>query len=211
MTPLHTNIPSILPLPIIIYTLLHQVTVLTLSQKRDIATATATFGFVRNLGSAISVVVGGVVFQNQMAAKEPLLQSSLGPQMASAFGGGSAGANVRLINTLPEPQKEVARQAFSDSLSTMWILYVCFAGAGLASSFLITKNILSKQHEETKTGMEAEREKRMEREAARNEKRKSKAASKDNLASGRVSRDLTADVEKGSREADALAESSEKL
>jgi hypothetical protein len=29
-------------------------------QKRDIATATATFGFTRNLGSAISVVVGSV-------------------------------------------------------------------------------------------------------------------------------------------------------
>ena len=41
------------------------------SKKRDIATATATFGFTRNLGSAISVVVGGVVFNNEMKSKQP--------------------------------------------------------------------------------------------------------------------------------------------
>lgn len=161
------------------------------AQKRDIATATATFGFVRNLGSAISIVVGSVVFQNKMVSHQPMLQASLGPQTASAFGGGSAGANVGLISMLPEPQKGVARQAFAESLSTMWIMYTCFAAAGFGVSFLITKNTLSKQHEETKTGMEAEREKRLEREREREEKRKSKLASKDNIAaSGRASRDL---------------------
>ena len=35
----------------------------------DIATATATFGFTRNLSTAISVVIGSVVFQNQMVKK----------------------------------------------------------------------------------------------------------------------------------------------
>ena len=164
-------------------------------QKRDIATATATFGFVRNLGSAISIVVGSVVFQNEMIAKQPMLRASLGDKTASAFGGGSAGANVGLIQTLPANEKEIAKQAFADSLSTMWILYVCFAGAGLAVSFFITKNVLSKQHEETKTGMEAEKQKRLEREAAREERRKGKRASRDDLAASKG--DLSADVEKG--------------
>lgn len=134
-----------------------------------------------------------MVFQNEMKSKQPMLRAALGDQTAAAFGGGSAGANVGLIDSLPNDEKEVARQAFADSLSTMWILYVCFAAAGLAVSFLITKNVLSKEHEETKTGIEEEKKKRLEREAAREEKKK-KRASKDLAAS---SGDLSTDVEKG--------------
>ncbi|KAF2187027.1 MFS general substrate transporter [Zopfia rhizophila CBS 207.26] len=164
-------------------------------QKRDIATATATFGFVRNLGSAISIVVGSVVFQNEMVAKSSMLQSALGPQVASAFGGGSAGANVGIIESLPDSQKAVARKAFSDSLSTMWIMYVAFAGVGLLVSFLITKNILQKHHEETKTGLGEEKKRRLEREQERAEKRMSKRASK-----GELSLDAEAGLEKAMKD-----------
>jgi uncharacterized membrane protein len=149
---------------------------LTTVQKRDIATATATFGFTRNLGSAISVVVGSVIFNNEMKSKQPELAASLGQQTASAFGGGSAGANVGLIQSLPDEQKAVARKAFADSLSTMWILYVVFAFVGLAISLLITRNKLDTQHQETKTGLEAEKEAKLERDAEREEKRKKRAS-----------------------------------
>jgi uncharacterized protein YfiM (DUF2279 family) len=149
-------------------------------QKRDIATATATFGFTRNLGSAISVVVGSVVFQNEMKKKQSQLVAVLGPETAASFGGGAAGANVGLIQGLPENQKFAARQAFSDSLGTMWILYVAFAVVGLGVSFLIGKNVLDKTHEETKTGLDEEKRKRVERDAERAE-RKRKRASKGSL------------------------------
>ncbi|OAL55788.1 hypothetical protein IQ07DRAFT_498789 [Pyrenochaeta sp. DS3sAY3a] len=155
----------------------------SLVPKRDIATATATFGFTRNLGSAISVVVGSVVFNNEMKSKQSQLVAALGPQTASSFGGGSAGANVGLIQSLPEDQKTLARKAFSDSLSTMWILYVAFAAVGIVVSLLITKNKLDKVHEETKTGIEAEKEKRAQREAERAERveRRKLKASKGSL------------------------------
>lgn len=143
-----------------------------------------------------------------MIAKQPMLRAALGDQTASAFGGGSAGANVGLIQRLPDNEKEIARQAFADSLSTMWILYVCFAAAGLAVSFLITKNVLSKEHEETTTGIEAEKRKRHEREAAREERKRSKRVSKDDLAASNG--DLSADVEKGTQDV-ATAPSAEKL
>jgi len=148
----------------------------SLIPKRDIATATATFGFTRNLGSAISVVVGSVVFNNEMKSKQPQLVTSLGPETASSFGGGSAGASVGLIQSLPAEQKAVARKAFADSLSTMWIVYVCFAFAGLLVSLLITRNKLDKKHEEAKTGIEAEKEKKMERDAERAERRRGRAS-----------------------------------
>jgi EmrB/QacA subfamily drug resistance transporter len=145
-------------------------------QPRDTATATATFGFMRNLGSAISVVVGSVAFQNEMGSRSARLESELEPELASKFNQGSAGANVYIIHSLPEPQKTVAKEAFADSLGTMWIMYVAFSGAALLISFFIRKNVLSKQHEETRTGLEAEKEKKLEREE---EKRQGKLMKKD--------------------------------
>jgi preprotein translocase subunit SecG len=121
-------------------------------------------------------VVGSVVFNNQMKSKQSDLAATLGPQTASAFGGGSAGANVGLIQSLPDEQKAIARKAFADSLSSMWILYVVFAVVGLAISLLITRNKLDTQHEETKTGLEAEKAKKLEREAERAEKRRKRAS-----------------------------------
>ncbi|KAF2831333.1 hypothetical protein CC86DRAFT_314616 [Ophiobolus disseminans] len=148
----------------------------SLVPKRDIATATATFGFTRNLGSAISVVVGSVIFQNGMKSKQSQLVGVLGPETASSFGGGAAGANVGLIQVLPENGKFAARQAFASSLSTMWILYVAFAAVGLGVSFLIGKNTLDKQHEETKTGLEVEKQRKIERDAERVERRRKRAS-----------------------------------
>lgn len=58
----------------------------------------------------------------------------------------------------------------------MWILYAAFSAAGLIVSFLIGRNKLDKQHEETKTGLEIERTKRLEREAERAERRKKRAS-----------------------------------
>jgi ATP/ADP translocase len=121
------------------------------------ATATATFSTIRNLGSAISVVVGSVIFQNQMMSKQDYLRAELGP-IANAFGGGSASASVGIIQSLPDRQRKIARDAFSSSLSTMWITYVAFSALGLFISAFISKNVLEKEHVETRTGMEEEEE-----------------------------------------------------
>ncbi|KAF2806873.1 uncharacterized protein BDZ99DRAFT_363040, partial [Mytilinidion resinicola] len=147
----------------------------SLVAPRDIATATATFGFVRSLGTAISVVIGNVVFQNEMKKRAGTLSKSLNPGIAKALSGGQAGANVAIIDALPGAQREVARKAFADSLSTMWIMYVVFAAVGLLVAFAIGKNVLSRQHVETKTGMEGEKERRRERENEKVRKREKKA------------------------------------
>lgn len=111
-----------------------------------------------------------------MKSRQPQIAASLGPERAQSFGGGSAGANVGLIQSLPEDQRLVARTAFADSLSTMWIMYVVFAGLGLIASLCIKRNVLNKQHEEAETGLEAEKKKRLEREAERAERRKKRAS-----------------------------------
>ncbi|EKG22267.1 Tetracycline resistance protein TetB/drug resistance transporter [Macrophomina phaseolina MS6] len=134
---------------------------------RDIATATATFGFTRNLATAASVVIGGVVFQNEMHKRRGALAAVLGPDLAAQLAGGSAGANTGIVDALQGAQREAAREAYADSLAKMWIMYVCFAGAGLLVSLLIRRKVLAKSHQEQRTGVEAEERRRRE------EKRKS--------------------------------------
>lgn len=129
-------------------------------EPRDIATATSTFFFMRILSAAISVVIGNVAFQNEMQKQQSTLVTALGPAVASEFSGGSAAANVRLLGKIPPAQQHVARTAFSQSLKTMWIMYVALAGVTLvAGLFMVHKN-LSTQHVAAKTGLQAEEENR---------------------------------------------------
>jgi EmrB/QacA subfamily drug resistance transporter len=144
---------------------------------RDIGTATATLGFIRQLATSTSVVIGQVVFQNSMSAKTGQLAASLGPELAQRLSGSEAGANTQVINSLPAAQKEVVRVAFANSLQPMWIMYVAFSFIGLLAGFLIKKKVLSKQHEETKTGLAAEKENAAARTAEKEAKRASKRAS----------------------------------
>ena len=142
-------------------------------------------------GSAISIVVGSAIFQGEMKGQQGFLRTSLGDQTASSFGGGSAGANVGLINSLPDAQQSIARDAFARSLSKMWILYAVVGFIGVLISLLIGVNVLDKHHEETKTGLEAQELGRAEREAER-DARRAKRASRGLSKTG-----LPLDTEKG--------------
>lgn len=135
----------------------------SLVHPRDIATATATFGFTRNLATSISVVIGGVIFQNGMQKKLTALLAGLPANIAQELGGGSAGANTAIVSALPPAQRAVAVEAYTQSLQTMWIFYTCIAAFGIAASLCIGKNTLSKTHETTKTGLAAQEEARQER------------------------------------------------
>lgn len=89
-------------------------------KPRDIATATATFGFVRQLATSISVVIGGVVYQNEMKKRAATLTAAVGPKDAGVLTGGGAGASVDLIDALPSGPRQVVRVAFAQSLQPMW-------------------------------------------------------------------------------------------
>lgn len=144
----------------------------SLIPPKDIAAGTATFQFTRNLATSISVVIGGVVFQNTVSSQSSRLLAILGPTTARQLSGFAAVANVGLIDSLPTDQKEAVRDIFANSIHDLWIMYVCFAAVGLLASFLITKQALNREHETTKTGLEEEEIKRQERV----EKRRSKKA-----------------------------------
>ncbi|KAF2172660.1 hypothetical protein M409DRAFT_16622 [Zasmidium cellare ATCC 36951] len=123
---------------------------------RDIGTGTATLSFVRALATSIGVVVGNVVYTNQFEKNLKGLSSSLSPQELSSLTSGEASDSTGLINSLPQPAKSEVQAAFAASLQPMWIMYCCFAAAGLIVSLFIKPKKLTSEHEETKTGLEAE-------------------------------------------------------
>ncbi|TKA76226.1 hypothetical protein B0A49_03306 [Cryomyces minteri] len=175
----------------------------TMVRPRDIATATSTFGFTRNLATSISVVIGGVIFQNEMARRAASLRSSLGDAAAVQLSGSSAGANVGVVDALPPAARAAARTAFAASLRPMWILYAAFAGVGLAVSFLIGRQVLESEHHETKTGLANEKDMRAERaaEKAEKEERRRSKRSLDSRASHSALRPGTSGTDRSERTA----------
>ncbi|KAK5134375.1 hypothetical protein LTR08_006555 [Meristemomyces frigidus] len=145
---------------------------------RDIGTATATLGFVRQLATSSSVVIGEVVFQNQMQTYSGQLTQVLGPKLAKTLGAGNIGANVGVIDGLPANQKQVVRTDFADSLQPMWIMYTCFAAVGLVCTIFVKRKVLTSEHVETKTGLEAEKANAAENAASDAARRESKRQSK---------------------------------
>lgn len=126
---------------------------------QDIATATATFGFDRNLASSIGVVVGGVIFQNGVQRNAGVLQSALGPAADFLLGGGAI-ASTESVNDLPQAQKELVRRVYQGAIRDIWIFAVAFSGVGLVVILAIRKSVLSRDHVEVKTGLDAEEERR---------------------------------------------------
>lgn len=128
----------------------------------DVATATATFSFMRQFSTAISVVVGSVIFQNQMQSHHTeLLRSGVSPQFVSMLTGGGATALTTLVRDLPVLQRNAVIEAYTQCIQKMWILYVCVGAVGILLSMAIQARELSRHHEVVKTGLEAQEKYRL--------------------------------------------------
>ncbi|RTE74294.1 hypothetical protein BHE90_011286 [Fusarium euwallaceae] len=125
----------------------------TVVPHKDVAAATTAMSFVRTIATAISVVIGGVLFQNEMKGKKQTLVDGLGSQLARFFDGATASASVDLVKTLPPEQQLIVRRAFFYSLDRMWIMYTAFSGVGLLLGFFIRAQHLSKEHEAAELGI----------------------------------------------------------
>lgn len=119
------------------------------------ATATATFGFVRELAAAISVVLGGVVFQNSMEGRASNLRlTGASTALVERFSGAAAAANSLLVKDVADAAvRRVVEDSYASSLHNMWIMYTCMGGLGLAAAAFISRRKLSRDHVETKTGL----------------------------------------------------------
>jgi hypothetical protein len=135
----------------------------SLVKPQDIATATATFGFIRQLSTSISVVLGGVIFSNEIKNREDILTKNLPPGVAAHVFSSSTAPDAKYLRTLPPAQKRVVDGVLTDSLRDMWIFYVAVSAVGVVASMFIGKQVLSKLHEKHKTGLDEEERRRKER------------------------------------------------
>jgi MFS family permease len=118
--------------------------------QADTASAIATLGSIGNTATVFSVVIGGVIFQNSMAARQSTF-SGLNATVIEAFSPAHAAANVDLIRFLPDPQ--IVQEAFAWSIRNMFIFYTGVAAVAMAASVFIKQKHMSTSHVETKTGI----------------------------------------------------------
>lgn len=125
--------------------------------QAETATATATLGFIRNLATSLSIVIGGAVFQNSMTLRVPSLAASgLGEVELEAFSGYSAAANVDIMKSIDDPaQRQAVEDAFAWSIRNMFIMYTAIVAVGVVASAFIKQRHMSKEHTETKTGLQS--------------------------------------------------------
>ncbi|KAM3430530.1 hypothetical protein NHJ13734_007706 [Beauveria thailandica] len=120
----------------------------------DIGAATSSLQFVRQLCTATSVAVGGVVIANRMQAQQGHLTAVLGADVARLFSGTDAASNVNRIKELPADDRQTVKTAYWNSIQIMFAVFTCSCFLGFLASFLIKQNTLSKQHTEHKTGLQ---------------------------------------------------------
>lgn len=128
----------------------------------DVATATSTFGFLRQTSAAIATVLGTVVYQNVLSQQMPRIAAALGPDNAHAISSGFAGSQSDLIRSLPADQRAVILDAYTFALSRMWIFYTAIAGFGFILTLFVRHIELSKSHTVTKTGLQEQERARQE-------------------------------------------------
>lgn len=100
--------------------------------KEDLlAAAIAAFTFLRNLSTALSLVVGGVILQHGLSSDE-----------ASYLDNGSSS------NTNASSEEGSLEDGIVDGLKTMWIFYTSVGGVMLLSSFAIGNKDLNSDSDE---------------------------------------------------------------
>ncbi|ETS85156.1 hypothetical protein PFICI_03181 [Pestalotiopsis fici W106-1] len=124
--------------------------------QADTAAATAALIFLRNIAMSLSVVVGGVVFQNSMDTQQTSLAAAgLSESVLEALSGSQAAANVGIPKIIEDPQQRRAvLEAFSWSLRNIFILYTGLSVVCTVASFFIKHQNLRTEHTETKTGIQ---------------------------------------------------------
>lgn len=129
-------------------------------QPKDIASGTSAFQFLRQLSAGIGVVIGQVLLSSEIRQHTHLFTAAgiPGPLVSQL----ESGSLVTTINVLPDlhsaGQVQAVKMAYTESLSSMWIFFTCAAAAGLVASLFIGQNVLSKVHDEFKTGLQSQHE-----------------------------------------------------
>ncbi|PGH03296.1 hypothetical protein GX51_04166 [Blastomyces parvus] len=146
--------------------------------QSEVSTATSTHSFVRQLSTASSIVLGGVVYQNVLKQSGSKLLAALGPELAESFLGNFAGSRAESLAALTQTQQDIVLDIYNVAFSRVWIFYTAIGAVGCVFGFFIRKKELSRDHEITKTGLEAQELARQARITAKRERKEKKLEEK---------------------------------
>ncbi|KUJ12259.1 putative MFS transporter [Mollisia scopiformis] len=125
--------------------------------QQNVATVSSTFEFARGLAGTMSIVIGGVIFQNSMNLRVRALSMpplSLPSNITDLLSKGQAAAHVIEVNLIQDSvQKMAVKEAFAWSLRNMWIMYTSISVLCILATIFMKKQVLGTEHVETKTGI----------------------------------------------------------
>ena len=111
--------------------------------QSDIAAAMSAYGFLRNLCTSISVVIGSVLIQHSLPSGSSL--TSLHNSHHDDAGTGAA----------QETEGTISKQQYMTGLRNMWTFYTAMCGLMLVSSFFIKQKRTAKKGSEESGGEDA--------------------------------------------------------
>ncbi|KAF2756254.1 putative major facilitator superfamily transporter [Pseudovirgaria hyperparasitica] len=104
----------------------------------DIATGTSAFVYLRMLSAGISIIVGQVIFQNDMHKKLQMFRDmGLEDTLSGILSTGFAVSASSAVERLSEGSQKAVKEAITDSLCRMWTFYTIVAFLGAVVSIFI--------------------------------------------------------------------------
>ncbi|KZV73419.1 MFS amino acid permease [Peniophora sp. CONT] len=99
---------------------------------KDMATSTATFGFLRTLGGTIGISIGQAIYTSVLKQKITSLGIDFDTSPAALA------ESVRTLKNIADPStRQAVIHAFATSISTIWIVNTPLVGVGLIMVFFI--------------------------------------------------------------------------
>ncbi|KAG6918133.1 hypothetical protein DXG01_016322 [Tephrocybe rancida] len=92
---------------------------------KDMATSTATFGFIRTLGGTVGISIGQAIFTSTVRKKLAKI-----PNLTLDTSPGALSQSVRQLKNIPDPTTRAAViDAYARSISTIWLVMTPIIGA----------------------------------------------------------------------------------
>ncbi|KAJ5909269.1 major facilitator superfamily-domain-containing protein [Penicillium taxi] len=110
----------------------------------------------------MSIVFGGVIFQNRIRDYKSDIESFVLHALAELITNGGATTASDQIRYLPDTARNVVRDRYNTALRSEWIFYTALGGAALLMSLGISKQLLSREHNINKTGLDVQEASRLE-------------------------------------------------
>jgi hypothetical protein len=102
----------------------------------DLGIATSTDTFLRSMGQAFGVAIGGTVFQNEFDRHVRLRVASGSIPPTMIIGGQGAENAFAYLKTFPRSVQIAYEYVYADSLRTLWYVLTGIGGIGLLFSLL---------------------------------------------------------------------------